>query len=149
MNHARQFSTFTVSDRLYGIDVTRVQEIAKKMTMTPVPLSPAYVHGLINLRGQICTAIGLRDLFEIQSESPEDFMNVVCRSDGMLMSFLVDRIGDVIEVEDAKFESTPDTLPPKIQRFMSGVYKLDSQILSVIDVDKILETIGISEIKGD
>ena len=60
---SRQFSTFFIGDRMYGIDVKTVQEITKSMPMTRVPLSPGYVHGLINLRGQLATAIGLRDLF--------------------------------------------------------------------------------------
>ena len=87
-----QFSTFYIADRLYGIDVTQVQEIVKPMAMTKIPLSPDYVRGLINLRGQVATAIGLRELFGISEAPPEFFMNVVCRLDGSLMSFHVDKI---------------------------------------------------------
>lgn len=134
---ANQFSTFFIGDRLYGIDVMKVQEITKALPMTPVPLAPVYVHGLINLRGQISTAISLRDLFQFKDQAPSEQMNVVCRIDDLLLSFLVDRIGDVIEVVEKDFQETPDTLPMEVRRFMGGVYKIPGQLMSVLDVSKV------------
>jgi purine-binding chemotaxis protein CheW len=136
------FATFYVGDRFYGIDVMKVQEITKAMPMSGVPLSPKYVHGLINLRGQIATAIGLRDLFSLKSESPSEHMNIICASNELLISFLVDRIGDVLAVSEADFEKPSDTIPSEIRRFMSGVYKLPDRLLSIIDVEAILKVIN-------
>ena len=62
-----QFSTFLVDDRLYGVNIRVVQEITKSMSVTEVPLAPEHIKGLINLRGQIATAVGLRELFEISA----------------------------------------------------------------------------------
>ena len=132
-----QFSTFLVADRLYGIDVTRVQEVVKPMSMTRIPLAQNYVCGLINLRGQVATAIGMRQLFELPSESHFNSMNVVCKFEGNLISLLVDDIGDVIEVSQDDFEPTPQTLPNAVRRFMAGVFKLNGPILSIIDVEKV------------
>src|SRR4051812_30814983 len=95
---ATQYSTFYVADRLYGIEVTQVQEIAKPLPLTPIHLAPNYVSGLINLRGQIATAIGLRELFELPPDQEREKMSVVCKCEGTLLSLLVDKIGDVIEV---------------------------------------------------
>lgn len=140
---ARQFSTFLVSDRLYGIDVMSVQEITKMTNATKVPLAPPFVHGLINLRGQIATAVGLRELFELQDNSKSsEPMNVVCKGEGMLLSLLVDQIGDVIEVDDASFESTPETITPSVGKFMQGVYKIPGTLLSIIEVKKIIDVLN-------
>lgn len=139
LENNRQFSTFYISDRLYGIDVAQVQEITRALPMTAVPLSPAFVHGLINLRGQISTAIGLRELFDLKDKTPEEQMNVVCRADGILLSFLVDRIGDVMDVADFYFEESPNTVSRSVRRFMKGVYKLPKELLSIVDVKLIID----------
>ena len=143
-----QFSTFYVADRLYGIDVMQVQEVTKALSMTPVPLAPKYVHGLINLRGQLATAVGLRDLFEIVDEGNEDReqMNIVCRMDDLLISVLVDQIGDVMIVGNSNFESAPNTIPDSIRRFMKGVYKISGNLISIIDIEKIIEVIKVKNV---
>ena len=134
----RQLSTFYVSGRMYGIDVSSVQEVTKAMSITRVPLAPAYIHGLINLRGQIATAIGLRELFNL-SESPSgELMNVVCREAGTLVALLVDSIGDVVEIGQEAFEPTPSTVSPQVGQYMQGVYKIPENLLSVLDVRKVV-----------
>lgn len=142
-----QYSTFFVAGRLYGIDVTRVQEVVKPMRMTTVPLAPSFVRGLINLRGQVATAIGLRELFELHQEPSISTMNVICRIDSNLVSLLVDEIGDVIEVSSQDYEKTPQTIPLTVRRFMDGVYKVNSQLLSIIDVDKINEFLNTNSLR--
>jgi purine-binding chemotaxis protein CheW len=139
-----QFSTFWVDERLYGVNIKMVQEITKSMTVTEVPLAPAYIRGLINLRGQIATAVGLRELFEIQGiNSQGGKINVVCKSESYLMSLVVDEVGDVLELEDTQFELTPETVAPSVSRFMSGVYKLPNNLLSVIDIQKIIDFLNV------
>ncbi len=140
-DQSRQFSTFYIADRLYGIDVMKVQEVTRALPMSRVPLAPNYVHGLINLRGQISTAIGLRELFELTDKTPEVQMNVVCRAGDLLLSFMVDRIGDVMEVPQKDFEVTPDTIPDNVRRFMGGVYKIPGTLLSILEIEKITEII--------
>lgn len=132
-----QLSTFLLDQRIYGIDVIRVQEVVRPMPMTPIPLSPPFVRGLINLRGQVTTAIGIRQLFQINSPPPQTSINVVCRIDGILLSLQVDEIGDVIEVPRSEFEATPQTVPESVRQFMEGVYKIPNNLLSVISIDKI------------
>ena len=123
-----QFSTFYVANRLYGINVSAVQEVTKALAITAVPLAPNFIHGLINLRGQIATAVGLHELFGLKNKNPE-LMNVVCREDNMLISLLVDQIGDVVELDENLFENTPDTITDEVAKYMSGVYKTSDELL--------------------
>lgn len=139
---SKQFATFFLEDRMYGIDVMQVQEVTKALPLTDIRLAPDYVKGLINLRGQIAAAIGLRELFGLKADAGSENMTVVCRVDGALLSLLVDRIGDVIEVSDSDFEETPDTVDEVVKRFMTGVYKSNGQILSVVGIERINEELN-------
>jgi purine-binding chemotaxis protein CheW len=139
-----QFSTFWVDERLYGVNIKMVQEITKSMNVTEVPLAPTYIKGLINLRGQIATAVGLRELFDIKPTNAENGkINVVCKCESYLLSLVVDEVGDVLELDDPLFEMTPETVSPEVSKFMSGVYKLPNNLLSVIDIQKIIDFLNV------
>jgi purine-binding chemotaxis protein CheW len=141
-----QLCGFTIGKGSYAIPVLEVQEVVRPQKLTPVPLAPSYVDGLINLRGQIVTAINLRKLFYLEDkEDQNDYMNIIVRSDDEnLYALVVDEIMDVIDVEQSTFEVTPDTLDDKIQDYLKGVYKLDKMLLTLLNLDKILniETTG-------
>ena len=79
-----------------------------------------------------------KHLFKLQEDNEQEFLNVVCKIEGFLISFQVDRIGDVMEVESSSFEPTPNTIPENTRRFLSGVYKVSGQLLSIIDIDKVV-----------
>lgn len=89
----------------------------------------------MNLRGQIATAIGLRELFDKSSKDIESRMSVICKIDGNLVSLIVDSIGEVVEVEESRFETVPDTIPQQVRRFIKGVYKMNGAFLSVLDLE--------------
>src|SRR5579862_8853926 len=111
MTGKKQFSTFLIDRLLFGVEVEKVQEVIRYQVMTRVPLAPPAVKGLINLRGQIVTAVDLRHRLGLPARATADLpMNVVIRHDGGAVSLLVDEIGDVLEVEEENFESPPDTL---------------------------------------
>ena len=142
--NTNQFSTFWVDECLYGVNIKMVQEITKSMTVAEVPLAPDYIKGLINLRGQIATAVGLKELFKLKStNSEEGKINVVCKSDSYLLSLIVDEVGDVLELEDSQFELTPETVSPEVSKFMSGVYKLPNNLVSVVDIQKIIDFLNV------
>lgn len=134
MNEFEQLTTFQVDGDLFGIEVTKVQEVTGSPTVFKVPLAPSFVRGLINLRGQIATALGLREVFQ-KMPKEEDQMSVVCKIDGNLVSLIVDSIGDVIEVDKSKFEPPPDTVSPEIKRFIKGIYKMNGVLLSVLNLE--------------
>ncbi len=133
-----QYSTFWIGGRLYGIDVTQVQEVVRTMPLTRIPTSPVHIRGLINLRGQVATAIGLRELFSIADPTSAEFMNVVCRVESALLALQVEEIGDVVEVALDHFEDVPSTVPASTRRFLLGIYKMPKDLLSIIDVSQIL-----------
>jgi len=135
----RRYCTFFLDGLFFGVEVERVQEVLRYQEMTPVPLAPRVIRGLINLRGQIVTALDLRRRLEL-SERPEGRhpMNVVVRSDDGGTSFLVDDIGDVLDVEDEAFERPPETLRGMPRALIRGAYKLKERLLLVLDTDKVL-----------
>jgi purine-binding chemotaxis protein CheW len=139
----RQFSTFTIDGRLYGIDVMKVQEVTKPLEVTLMRTAPPFIKGLINLRGQIATAIGLRELFGLSPDPSVKKMTVVCKVEDILISLLVDNIGDVVEVSEKEFEPSPLSIPATIRSFMQGVYKTDTAILSIINLETILKELDL------
>lgn len=135
-----QFCTFKVADLLVGIDVQRVQEVIRFQDMTPVPLASDEVRGLINLRGQIVTAIDLRHTLGLpaRDEDAEAPMNAVIRCDEEAVSLLVDEAGDVVEPPEHDFEPIPSTVPAQLRALASGAYKLDGTLLLVLDAERII-----------
>ena len=137
----RQFSTFFLHNLYLGVEVLKVQELIRLQEMTRVPLASPVVRGLINLRGQIVTAIDLRRQFGAPDLEPgRDPMNVVVRTDEGAVSLLVDEIGDVVEVDEQQFERAPDTLRGRARELVTGVYKLDGRLLLVLDVAQAVTT---------
>ena len=102
--------------------------------LTVVPLSSSDIAGLMNLRGQIVTAIDLRHRLGLPPREPgERPINVVVRTGDGVVSLLVDEIGDVIEVDDDMFERAPDTLGDGARELIRGAYKLKGRLLLVLD----------------
>ncbi len=143
MSDTRQFCTMRLGDHLFGVDVMRIQEVISYQSMTRVPLSSGVVSGLINLRGQIVTAIDLRQRLDME-QRPEDElpMNVVVQTPGGAVSLLVDSIGDVVEVGDEIFEQPPETLSGVAKQLVRGVYKFEGQLLLELDVDKSIDVVS-------
>jgi purine-binding chemotaxis protein CheW len=134
MTTEKQFCTFSVNGLFFGVEVLQVQEVIRYQTMTRVPLAPSVVNGLINLRGQIVTAIDLRSALELEKRPDGHLpMNVVVRTDDGIVSLLVDEIGDVLNVQQAAFERPPETLNGVARELISGVYKLKDRLLLILD----------------
>jgi purine-binding chemotaxis protein CheW len=136
---AQQFCTFYVGDLFLGIEVERVQEVLRDSDITPVPTAPPSVRGLINLRGQIVTAVDLGTRFGLTDREGEGSTVLVLDAGSSLLSFVVDRAGDVVEVNDETFEEPPDTLKGDARRLIRGTYKLQKKLLLVLDVEHALE----------
>lgn len=130
-----QLSTFRLHDLYLGVEVLKVQELIRCQEVTPVPLASPVVRGLINLRGQIVTAIDLRRQFGMPDREADCApMNVVVRTDEGAVSLLVDDIGDVVDVNEQQFEPAPATLTGRPRALVRGVYKLEGRLLLVLDV---------------
>ncbi len=135
MANTQQFCTFFLKSQCFGVPVEQVQEVIRYQEMTRVPLGPEVVRGLINLRGQIVMAIDLRRRFGMEERPDSELpMNVVVRTEDGAVSFLVDEIGDVIEVERETLEPPPETLHGPTRSMVTGVYKLPRQLLLELNI---------------
>jgi purine-binding chemotaxis protein CheW len=135
-----QYCTFFVAGHCFGVDVSQVQEIIRHQEMTRVPLAPAAIRGLINLRGQIVTAIDLRRRLGFADRPAEQsHVNVVIQTDDGPVSLLVDEVGEVLEVSEKLFEAPPSTLSGAARQLIRGAYKLDSHLLLLLDVEQALQ----------
>ena len=137
MAHTSQFCTFYLDKLLFGVELKTVQEVIRSLEVTQVPLAPQVVSGLINLRGQIVTAVDLRHRLELPPRpAGVPAMNVVVRSEDGAVSLLVDEIGDVVEVDDSTFERPPETLRGAVRLIITGVHKLNDRLMLVLDTAK-------------
>jgi purine-binding chemotaxis protein CheW len=140
MSSSQQFCTFLVDGEMFGTPVARVQEVIQQQEMTPVPLAPDVVAGMMNLRGQIVCAIDLRRRLQLPDRAADQTpMSVVVRTNQGTVSLLVDEIGDVIEVTDEARERAPETLQGVAREVIEGVYKLPDRLLLAIDVNRVGE----------
>lgn len=140
MSGDHQLCTFQLDGHLFGVRVDCVQEIIRFQQMTPVPVAPACVRGLINLRGQIVLALELREILGLCPRPVDRVpMNVVVRAGDEVVSLLVDEIGEVQDVEEDAFEPPPEMLSERIRGLTRGVYKLPERLLLVLDAEKAIQ----------
>jgi purine-binding chemotaxis protein CheW len=133
-----QFTTFYVNNMLFGVEVVKVQEVFRAQATTRVPLAPAVVSGLINLRGQIVTAIDMRRRLNLPPRTDGSKpMNIVVRTADEPVSLLVDEIGDVLEVAAENFEQRPQNVDAAVCELIRGVFKLNDQLLLILDIESI------------
>ncbi len=129
-----QYATFEVADQLFGLEVGRVQEVLTFSEYTPVPLAPAHVGGLFNLRGQVIAALDLRVRLGLPpTDLTDGAMNVIVRTDDESVSLLVDRIGDVVELDDNAAEVPPDTLTGPVRDLITATFPLEDRLMLALD----------------
>lgn len=137
MSVTRQFCTFYLDGLFLGVEVLKVQEVIRYQEMTHVPLASPVISGLINLRGQIVTAIDLRKRLNLGARPADKLpMNVVIRSDDGALSLLVDEIGDVLEISEELFERPPHTIKGIARELIPVVCKLKERLLLILDTEK-------------
>jgi purine-binding chemotaxis protein CheW len=137
------YSTFYLGNTLFGIESSQVQEVSKIQTISPVPLAPPYVLGLINLRGQIAPAIQLSTIFQNEEanlplELKTEYMSIVCQIDGQLLSFVVDQISDVLEIDPSQLEPTPIHVSKSLSRYLLGVVQKQNELLCVVQLKEVM-----------
>ncbi len=136
----QDFVTVSIESQLFGIPVLMVQDILSPQKITPVPLAPPAIEGSLNLRGRIVTAVNVRTKLGLPpSEKKTNPMNVVVESGGELYSLMVDSVGEVLSLPDDQFEANPATLDEVWREVSLGIYRLDGQLLVVLNVSALLE----------
>lgn len=130
-----EFCTFDVGAHLVGIETRRIQEILRPQPITPVPLAPSAVRGLMSLRGQIVVVLDLRIRLGVIGRDQPDAFHVLVRMPEGPVSLLVDRVGDVVEVTPESFEDVPDTLQSSACQLLRGAYRLERKLLLVLNCE--------------
>lgn len=136
---ARLLSSFVVDDGLFGIDVAHVQEVLRTPAITPVPLAPPAVLGLVNLRGQVVTVLDLRTQLGLPTPAEPGPVTVVVRHEDDVIGLVADAAGDVVAVTDEDHDPRPDTLTGPPARLISGTCRLPGQLLLVLDVEQAVQ----------
>jgi purine-binding chemotaxis protein CheW len=140
MSELKQFCTFYVDQRLFGVEVLKVQEVIQFHETTEVPLADPVIRGLMNLRGSIVSSIDLRRRFGLEPRRDGvEPTNVVLQTGSGLVSFEADRIGDVVEVTESDYEPPPSTLSGASRRMIEGIYKLEGGLLLILNVERVLD----------
>ena len=130
------WATFHLADEIFAVNAADVQEVMMQQPLTPVPLAPPYIVGLLNLRGQVMPAIDLRRrlLFSPREDDNGSSLLVVKTKDH-LYCVVVDSIGDILELQADGWQPPPDTLAPVHKRFVFGIYSVERDIVLGLRVD--------------
>lgn len=134
-----EYVTAIIGGQLFGLPIARVQDVFMPDRMTQVPLSSPDIAGILNLRGRIVTVIDMRCRLGVpqqKSEQPPMAVGVECR--GESYGLLIDDIGEVMTLADGLRENNPVNLDPGLAQVSSGVFRLESQLLVVLDLDRVL-----------
>ena len=135
-----EYVTTMIGDQLFGLPISRVQDVFMPERLTRVPLSSSDVAGVLNLRGRIVTAIDMRARLGLpKSESGRPPMAVGVDLRGESYGLLIDLIGEVLKLSDDSREENPVNLDPRMAKMAAGVHRLDGQLMVVLDVDRVLE----------
>ncbi|PWC39602.1 chemotaxis protein CheW [Azospirillum sp. TSO35-2] len=135
----QDFVTMTIADQMFGIPVLQVQDVLGHQRITRIPLAPPEVAGSLNLRGRIVTAIDVRLRLGLTGR-PKDKpgMSIVVDLRGELYSLMVDSVGEVLSLTKEDFERNPATLDPRWREVSTGIYRLNGQLMVVLDVPRLL-----------
>jgi purine-binding chemotaxis protein CheW len=135
-----EYVTFTTASQMFGLPIERVQDVFKPANITRVPLAAPEIAGVLNLRGRIVTAIRLNDRLDLEScaeETAPMAIGIECGAESF--GLLVDAVGEVLKLPDGEREANPINLDRKLARVSAGVFRLDGQLLVVLDVDRVLD----------
>jgi purine-binding chemotaxis protein CheW len=137
-----EYVTAMIGGQLFGLPISRVQDVFMPERLTRVPLSPAEIAGVLNLRGRIVTVIDMRARLGLpRNDDGRPPMAVGVDLRGESYGLLIDQIGEVLKLADDGREENPVNLDPRMAKLAGGVHRLDGQLMVVLDVDRVLEIV--------
>jgi purine-binding chemotaxis protein CheW len=143
---SNQFLTFTLGNEEYGIEILKVQEIKGYSAVTPVPRAPAYLKGVMNLRGTIVPVIDLRAKFGLEPATYDQFtVIIVVMVQGRAMGMIVDAVSDVLNIPESDIRPTPEFSNSVDTSFISGMGKSGVKLIILLDITKVL---GVDELQA-
>ena len=135
-----EYVTVTIGDHMFGLPIFRVQDVFVPDRMTRVPLAPPEVAGILNLRGRVVTAIDMRSRLDFGAHKPgSPVMAIGIEFKGESYGLLVDAVGEVMPLANSACEAKPVNLDPRLSRVAAGIYRLEGQLMVVLDVDRVLD----------
>ena len=135
-----EYVTAVIGGQLFGLPISRVQDVFMPERVTRVPLSSQEIAGVLNLRGRIVTVVDMRARLGLpKSDEGKTPMAVGVDLRGESYGLLIDTIGEVLRLPEEAREENPVNLDPRMAKFAGGVYRLDGQLMVVLDVDRVLE----------
>jgi len=135
----REYVTATIDGQLFGVPVLSVQDVLGPQRLANIPLAPNEVAGALNLRGRIVTAIDLRRRLGLPAADKQASMSIVVDHHGELYSLLIDEVGEVLSVPSGSYERNPPTLDSRWREVSGGIYRLDGNLMVILEVDRLLE----------
>jgi purine-binding chemotaxis protein CheW len=138
-----EFVTAMIGGQLFGLPILRVQDVFQPDRLTRVPLAPPEIAGVLNLRGRIVTLVDMRTCLGLEPRNEgKPAMAIGVELDGESYGLLIDSIGEVLKLDEAACESNPVNLDPRLARVSAGIFRLERQLLVIIDVDRVLDCGG-------
>jgi len=139
-NSLHEYVTALIGGQLFGLPILRVQDVFAPERLTQVPLAPGEIAGVLNLRGRIVTLIDMRHRLGLAKRDGEQVvMALGVESRGESYGLLIDSVGEVLKLDDMACEPNPSNLDPRLASVSTGIYRLDGQLLMVLDVDRVLD----------
>ncbi|MEO5343755.1 MAG: chemotaxis protein CheW [Gammaproteobacteria bacterium SHHR-1] len=134
-----QLVTFKLEEETYGVNVMQVQEVLRVTEIAPVPGSPPYVLGIINLRGNVVTVIDTRNRFGLNpGEVTDNSRIVIIEGEGQVVGILVDSVAEVVELRESEIDVAPNVGNEETARYIQGVHTHKGNLLIVVDINKLL-----------
>ncbi len=144
-----KFLTFFLGPEEYGLEILKVHEIIGMMPITPVPRTPDYVCGVINLRGKVIPTIDLRRKFDMPSaEYTDQTCIIVVQVNGMQVGVVVDRVSEVADIADQDVDETPSFGSEVNTDYVLGIGKTDGRVRLLLDIDKVLTDGDVASLAG-
>jgi purine-binding chemotaxis protein CheW len=142
----KEYVTATIGDQLFGLPILRVQDVFLPERLTRVPLAPPEIAGVLNLRGRIVTLIDMRGRLGLGTRDKDKTpMAIGVESRGESYGLLIDSVGEVLKLDETLCEPNPINLDPRLARVSAGIYRLEGQLLMLVDIDRVLD-IGVKAI---
>lgn len=145
-----QLVVFRIGDEEFGVDIIQVREIVRLVDVTHIPKSPAFIEGVVNLRGQIITVMDLAKRFELPSpeRNKEIARIMVVEIEGNIVGMIVDEVSEVLKLPVEDIEHTPALIETEVhERYLKGVGKLKNRLLILIDLQAVLSSEEVEHVK--
>lgn len=148
-NKGGKFLTFFLANEEYGLEILKVVEIIGMMDVTPVPRTPVFIKGVINLRGKVIPVMDLRLKFGMEAvEQTDETVIIVVNAHSMEMGIVVDKVSEVLDIAAESVEDSPAFGTEVNTEYILGIGKADGNVKLLLDIDKILTTQDVVEIQS-